>query len=101
MTYGMTVEAVSCPAIRVFIQVREVPMADLVDFAIPAHAQQAAESLGRKVQRSVTSGARVRHVPRDEAELAVEYLRGWGFAARIVELGPDGEGASESTQRAA
>ena len=70
-------------------------MVDLVDVAIPAHAQQAAEGLGLKVHRSVTSGARVRAIPRDEAELAIEYLREWGFSARIVELGPEGETPSE------
>jgi len=60
-------------------------MVDFVDIALPAQAQQAAETLGLKVHRSVTSGARIRHIPRDEAELAVEYLRDWGFSARIVE----------------
>ena len=63
-------------------------MADLVDIAIPAGAQAAAESLGLKVQRSVTSGARIRGIPRDEAELVIEYLEMAGFPARIVE--PDG-----------
>jgi hypothetical protein len=42
-------------------------MADLVDIVIPANAQAAAEALGLKVHRSVTSGARVRQIPRDEA----------------------------------
>jgi cation transport ATPase len=60
-------------------------MADLVDIALPAVAQAAAETLGLTVQRSVTSGTRVRDIPRDEAELAIEYLREWGFAARILE----------------
>lgn len=77
-------------------------MIDLVDIAIPAQAQQAAESLGLKVQRSVTTGTRIRHVPRDEAELAVEYLRDWGFNARIVELDPHGDFPSNaSIKRAA
>ena len=53
-------------------------MADLVDLAIPANAQAAAEALGLKVHRSVTSGARVRQIPREEAEIAVECLRDWG-----------------------
>ena len=66
-------------------------MADLVDIALPAAAQSAAETLGLTVQRSVTSGARVRKIPRDEAELAVEYLRDWGFAARILEHTPGDE----------
>ena len=60
-------------------------MADLVDIAIPASAQAAAEALGFKVQRSVTIGTRVRRVPRDEAEIAVECLRDAGFTARILE----------------
>ena len=50
-------------------------MADLVDLAIPANAQAAAEALGLKVERSVTSGARVRQIPREEAEIAIECLR--------------------------
>jgi hydrogenase maturation factor len=60
-------------------------MAGLVDILIPASGQAAAESLGLKVLRSVTAGARVRQVPRDEAEIAVECLRDWGITARIVE----------------
>ena len=66
-------------------------MVDLVDIAIPAAAQAAAEGLGLAVQRTVTSGARVRQIPRDEAELVIEYLREWGFSARIVEDTPGGE----------
>jgi len=42
-------------------------MADLVDLAIPANAQAAAEALGLKVHRSVTSGARVGQIPREES----------------------------------
>jgi hypothetical protein len=42
----------------------EIRMADLVDLAIPANAQAAAEALGLKVHRSVTSGARVRQITR-------------------------------------
>jgi hypothetical protein len=60
-------------------------MADLVDLAIPANAQAAAETLGLKVQRSVTSGTRVRQIPREEAEIAAECLRDWGISARILE----------------
>jgi hypothetical protein len=63
-------------------------MADFVDIAIPAAAQAAAETLGLTVQRTVTSGARVRQIPRDEAELVIEYLREWGFSARILEHTP-------------
>jgi hypothetical protein len=66
-------------------------MADLVDIVLPAAAQAAAETLGLVVQRSVTSGARVRDIPRDEAELGIEYLRDWGFVARIVEHRPSDE----------
>jgi hypothetical protein len=65
-------------------------MADLVDLAIPANAQAAAEALGLKVQRSVTSGARVRQIPREEAEIAVECLRDWGISARILQDTPGG-----------
>ena len=60
-------------------------MADLVDLAIPTNARAAAEALGLKVQRSVTSGTWVRQIPRDEAEIAVECLRDWGISARILE----------------
>ena len=63
----------------------EIRMADLVDLAIPANAQAAAEALGLKVHRSVTSGARVRQIPREEAEIAVECLRDWGISARILD----------------
>jgi hydrogenase maturation factor len=66
-------------------------MADLVDIALPAAAQAVAETLGLTVQRSVTSGARIRTIPRDEAELAIEYLREWGFTARIVDHTPGDE----------
>lgn len=60
-------------------------MANLVDIAIPANAQAAAESLGLMVQRSMTHGTWVRRLPRDEAEIAVECLRDYGYSARIVE----------------
>ena len=60
-------------------------MADLVDLAIPVKALAAAEALGLKVHRNVTSGARVRQIPREEAEIAVECLRDWGISARILE----------------
>ena len=76
-------------------------MADLVDIVIPANAQAAAEALGLKVHRSVTSGARVRQIPRDEAEIAVECLRDWGIAARIVAREPDGEPPSAPNVRRA
>ena len=66
-------------------------MSDFVDIALPAAAQSAAETLGLTVHRSVTTGARVRQIPRDEAELAIEYLREWGYAARIVEGAPGDE----------
>ena len=65
-------------------------MADLVDLAIPANAQAAAEALGLKVHRSVTSGARVRQIPREEAEIALDCLRDWGISARILEDVPGG-----------
>jgi hypothetical protein len=63
-------------------------MADLVDIAIPSNAKAAAEALGLKVHHNVTTGARVRQIPREEAEIAVECLRDWGFSARIVENAP-------------
>ena len=68
-------------------QIRDVEsrMADLGDLAIPANAQVAAEAQGLKVHRSVTTGARVRQIPREEAEIALECLRDWGISARILE----------------
>jgi hypothetical protein len=63
-------------------------MSDLVDIAISADAQPAAEALGLKVSRSVTSGAQVRQLPREDAEIAVVCLRDYGFTARIVEDAP-------------
>jgi hypothetical protein len=60
-------------------------MADLVDIAIPASGQAAAEALGLKVHRSVTNGPRVWQISRVEADIAIECLRDWGIAACIVE----------------
>ena len=60
-------------------------MTDLVDIAIPANAQAAAETLGLRVERSITSGAWVRRLTRDEAEITVACLSDWGFTARIVD----------------
>ena len=60
-------------------------MADLVDLAIPANAHAAAEALGLTVHRDVATGSRVRQIPREEAEIAVECLRDWGIAARILD----------------
>jgi hypothetical protein len=65
-------------------------MADLVDLAIPANALAPAEALGLKVHRSVTSGARVRQIPREEAEIAVECLCDWEISARILQDTPGG-----------
>jgi hypothetical protein len=76
-------------------------MTDLVDIAIPTNAQSAAESLGFKVQRSVTNGAWIRRVPRDEAEIAVECLRDWGIAARIVDEEPGDKPPAEPKARQA
>lgn len=60
-------------------------MADLVDIVIPANGQTAAEALGLRVHRSVTDGARVHQIPRDDAEIALECLRDCGISARIVD----------------
>jgi hypothetical protein len=68
-----------------FIENEEIRMVDLVDVALPTNAQVAAETLGLRVTRSVTSGARIRQIPREDAEIAIECLRDWGFSARIVE----------------
>jgi len=62
-------------------------MSDFVDIAIPMNAVAAAESLGLKVHRSITSGATIRHVARDEAEIVRVYLQEWGFTIRILEHG--------------
>jgi hypothetical protein len=63
-------------------------MVDRVDIVIPANGLTAAEALGLTVHRSVTTGARVRQIPRDEAEIAIECLRDWGVCARIVDHVP-------------
>ena len=76
-------------------------MSDLVDLAIPANAQAAAEALGLKVSRSVVSGVRIRQIEREDAELAIEFLRDWGFTARIVETTPHGDGPRAPLKRAA
>ncbi len=60
-------------------------MSDLVDIAIPANAQSVAEALGLVVTRSVTDGARVRRMTRDEAEIAIACLHDYGLTARIIE----------------
>jgi hypothetical protein len=73
----------------------EIHMADLVDIAIPANAQAAAEALGLKVQRSLTHGAWIRGVPRDEAEIAIECLRDYGFSARIQDSAAHDERPAE------
>ena len=65
-----------------------IRMTDLVDIAIPANAQPGAEALGLVVSRSVTDGARVRRIRRDEAEIAVACLHDYGVAARIIEIDP-------------
>jgi hypothetical protein len=61
-------------------------MADLVDIAIPGNAQEVAQAPGLVVTRSVTDGARVRRITREEAEIAVACLHDYGFAARIIEV---------------
>lgn len=77
-------------------------MSDLVDIAIPTQAQVAAESLGLRVVRNITTGAWVRRIPREEAEIAVACLRDWGIAARIVEDEPrDDPPANDGRRRAA
>jgi hypothetical protein len=76
-------------------------MNDLVDVAIPANAQAAAEALGLKVSRRVVSGLWIRQIEREDAEIAIEFLRDWGFTARIVENTPHGEGPMAPLKRAA
>ena len=77
-------------------------MNDLVDIAIPTAAQSAAEALGLKVSRSVTTGTRVRHLTREDAEIAIECLRDWGFIARIVAPVPhDNDRGPDQVKRAA
>jgi hypothetical protein len=77
-------------------------VSDLVDIALPTSGQAAAESLGLRVVRNITTGAWIRRIPRDEAEIAVACLRDWGVAARIVEDEPrDDPPAGPVTRRAA
>jgi hypothetical protein len=63
----------------------EKGMAGLVDVLLPANGQEAAEALGLKVHRSVATGTRIRRIPREEAEIAIECLRDWGISARVLE----------------
>jgi len=61
-------------------------MCDLVDIVIPAAAQSAAETLGLKVSRSVTTGVRVRRISREDAEkrlIAAKTNRGWLLRAGV------------------
>ena len=76
-------------------------MRDLVDIAIPVNAQAAAEASGFKVSRNVVSGVRIRQIEREDALIAIEFLRDWGFIARIVEHTPHGEGPMAPLKRAA
>lgn len=77
-------------------------MSDLVDIAIPANAQTVAELLGLVVSRSVTDGARVRRITREEAEIAVACLHDYGVAARIIDANPpNGPQLTRDTPRAA
>jgi hypothetical protein len=73
-------------------------MADLVDIAISASAQAAAEALGLRVQRSVTDGVWVRQVPREEAEIAVECLRDLGFSPAFSAMWRRGNRRRDTTQ---
>jgi hypothetical protein len=73
------------------IQNGEIHVADLVEIAVPAIAQAAAEALGLKVRHSATNGAWVWGVPRDEAEMAVEYVRDDGFSACIRDCAAQNE----------
>jgi hypothetical protein len=76
-------------------------MADLVDIALTANAQAAAEALGLKVERSVTTGARIRRIPREEAEIAIACLSDWGVSARILEIAPDNQSTSQPSLKPA
>jgi hypothetical protein len=76
-------------------------MAGLVDILIPGNGQAAAEALGLEVHRSVTTGARIRQIARDEAEIAVECLRDWGVSARVVECLPQDRAATQQAAPAA
>jgi hypothetical protein len=76
-------------------------VSDLVDIAIPTTAQKAAESLGLRVTRNITTGAWIRRIPRDEAEIAVACLNDWGITARVVDIGPGDTPPSEPPARRA
>ena len=77
-------------------------MADIVDIAIPANAQEVAQTLGLVVTRSVTDGARVRRISHEEAEIAVACLRDYGFAARSIEIStPNGSRTTSGETRTA
>ncbi len=77
-------------------------MADLVDIAVPANAQVAVEALGLTANGSVTDGAQVRRISREEAEIAIACLHEYGFPARIVETRPpNGPTVAVGARRAA
>jgi len=76
-------------------------MADLVDIALPTNGQKAAEALGLQTQRNVTTGVWVRHISRDEAEIAVDCLLDWGITARIVDEPRDAPPFDPGARRAA
>lgn len=44
---------------------------------------------------------RIRQIEREDAEIAIEFLRDWGFTARIVDSTPQGEGPMAPLKRAA
>jgi hypothetical protein len=87
MGSGIAAGSAPCRSLVTTFETGEIHMADLVDIAIPANAQAAAEALGLKVDRSLTHGAWIRGVLRDEAEIAVECLRDYGVSARIQDGG--------------
>ena len=64
-----------------------------IQLVSPKVVRMDADNLPVRVgQRSVTTGTRVRQIPRDDAEIAIECLRDWGFSARIVEPTPHDPG---------
>jgi hypothetical protein len=44
---------------------------------------------------------RIRQIEREDALIAIEFLRDWRFTARIVENTPHGEGPATPLKRAA
>jgi hypothetical protein len=67
----------------------------------PRQCPDSRRGVGAEGFPQVVSGVRIRQIEREEAEIAIEFLRDWGFIGRIVERAPDDEGPMAPLKRAA